>query len=227
MVADEVEDEQADTSLAVDKFTKAMLDSPWGSVSKSEIDLLIFTLLMDSGRLGAHASDFSIADLLSTTPARVRNLRFRYDQRIIKEDPEKLASMMVAKNFSFASTKSTDVLDVTIHRTYLRHYFVSKLEERRAMTYERTPSVLSMNREEFVRILIEGATSPEWLESDAGSEEFSTLLQELLNSKNRSEAEGALARMANNLPAAAAAVSDGLGAATGLGGLMMRFLGHS
>jgi hypothetical protein len=212
---------------AADAFMEAVLEAPWGSISKNEIDLLIFTLLVDSKKVGKEASDFNIADLLSITPARVRTLRFRYDQRVVRTDPASLASMMVPANFSFGMTKEVDVLDVTIHRMYLRHYFVAQLEARRSMTYERTPSVLSINRQEFVRIVVDAVAGSSWAESESGQEAYLELFAELVNSKNEAEAQLAATRLIRGVPRVVAAISDGSGTEKAISSLFARLFGYS
>jgi len=185
-------DTQARASAAVETFANLVLAAPWGSVSKSELDLLIFTLLMDSGKFGVGASDFSVADQLRTTPARVRTLRFRYEQRTVRNDPAKLGLMMVPANFSFGKPGGDGYFDVSIHRTYLREYVASRLMARRSVIYERTPAVLTINREELVQIVVEAVGGTDWSYTEQGARAYEDLFIELTASKDKAAVDEAV-----------------------------------
>ena len=72
------------------RFTEDVVSVPWGSMARGELDFLVFRLLIDGGQYDLAASDFALANALLTTPARVRALRFRYEQRRSKEEPGRL-----------------------------------------------------------------------------------------------------------------------------------------
>jgi len=218
-------DGQTMASAAVEAFAGAVLAAPWGSVSKGELDLMIFTLLLDSGKLDEDMSDFAIADKLRITPARVRGLRFRYEQRAARDDPNKLLAMMVPKNFSFGRPDGDDYFDVSIHRTYLREYFASRLMAQRSVVYERTPAVLTVNREEFVRILIDTVCGTDWSDSVEGMDAYSALMSDLAASKNKVEYDNALGRLLTKPPQVLSALSGAFATQRGLNSLMASVFG--
>lgn len=71
---------------ALDTFIDQVRRNPWSTLAKSELEFMIFELLVDTGRIDPETqSDMLIASYLETTPTRVQNLRFKYEQKRFKE----------------------------------------------------------------------------------------------------------------------------------------------
>jgi hypothetical protein len=68
-----------------DGFAKAYFGQAMGILPKGEIDLLVFTLLVELEIIAADGSIFSIARALNVTPARAKSLLFQYQLRHIDE----------------------------------------------------------------------------------------------------------------------------------------------
>jgi len=64
-------------------FISAYTSPAFGARSKSEIDLLVFSCLIDAGAIDPQAPEYDIARALNITPARVRNLILNWQLRSI------------------------------------------------------------------------------------------------------------------------------------------------
>jgi len=62
-------------------FISAYMSPAFGARSKTEIDLLVFSCLIEAGALNSEASEYDIARALNITPARVRNLLLNWQLR--------------------------------------------------------------------------------------------------------------------------------------------------
>lgn len=63
------------------KFLAAYLDPAFGAKSKSELDLLVFSTLIDAGLLDPDRPIYELSRALNITPARVRALVFNWQLR--------------------------------------------------------------------------------------------------------------------------------------------------
>lgn len=107
-------------------FLNAVLDSPWGSMSKAELEFLVFDLLIKQGRVDLKKSDTALSTQLRTTPTRVRGLRFKYQQRTgVTLDASALLGSMQAFN-----AEHDDRVLVTIDSVYLLGLLVDELRSR-------------------------------------------------------------------------------------------------
>lgn len=68
-------------SSAFNEFAAELLELPWGSLSKGELEFRVFQLLADTGKLELSRSDVELAQNLATTLAKVRALRYKSQQR--------------------------------------------------------------------------------------------------------------------------------------------------
>ncbi len=66
-------------------FTTAYLAQAFGSLPKAEIDLLVFTLLMQTKVLTIETPLYEIARSLNITPAKARNLLFQHQLRTLED----------------------------------------------------------------------------------------------------------------------------------------------
>lgn len=81
---DEVRSELAEPARAktfAAGFAADYFGQAFGALPKSEIDLLVFRLLMDTGVLTRNHSLYDIARCLNVTPAKARNLLFQHQLR--------------------------------------------------------------------------------------------------------------------------------------------------
>jgi hypothetical protein len=62
-------------------FITAFMSPAFGARSKSEIDLLVFSCLIEAGAINPEAPEYDIARALNITPARVRNLVLNWQLR--------------------------------------------------------------------------------------------------------------------------------------------------
>jgi hypothetical protein len=67
--ADVFNDETSRDNL-VDVFAERVLREPWGTVAKSQLEQLMFTLLVESGKIRLDRSDFQLANDLQTSTAK-------------------------------------------------------------------------------------------------------------------------------------------------------------
>jgi hypothetical protein len=62
-------------------FVTAYISPAFGARSKAEIDLLVFSCLIEAGAIDPEAPEYDIARALNITPARVRNLILNWQLR--------------------------------------------------------------------------------------------------------------------------------------------------
>jgi hypothetical protein len=91
----EVRDRLASKGIAEEfsrEFSKIYFAQALGSLPKNEIDLLVFTLLINLKVLSPDSSVFSIARALNITPTKARGLFFQYQLRHL--DPAQTEKMI-------------------------------------------------------------------------------------------------------------------------------------
>jgi hypothetical protein len=117
---------------ALDVFLSEVRAVPWGTLAKTELDFLIFRLLVDRGDLVLSATDAALAAQLLTTPARVRALRFRYEQRKYQHlSVEQIIAAIVPHQVKgerdiLVRVDSVFILDRLIDELHSRHYLVRR-----------------------------------------------------------------------------------------------------
>lgn len=67
-------------------FVSAYLGQAFGTLPKTEIDLLVFGLLIETGALSADQPVYEIARSLNVTPAKARSLLFQHQLRTMDDD---------------------------------------------------------------------------------------------------------------------------------------------
>lgn len=79
-------------------FLKAILVPALGVLPKTEIDLLVFSLLVEAGGIDPNGPIFTIARMLNITPAKARSLIFQYQLRHVGEaDTDRAVLTTLAK----------------------------------------------------------------------------------------------------------------------------------
>ena len=83
-------------------FAQVYFGQAMGSLPKSEIDLLVFTLLIKLSVISADGSIFAIARALNVTPAKARSLLFQYQLRHVDapSGDQMVAATLAKSNFS-------------------------------------------------------------------------------------------------------------------------------
>lgn len=109
-------------------FAQVYLAQSMGSLPKSEIDLLVFTLLIDLKVISADGSVFAIARALNITPSKARSLLFQYQLRHVdaQNGDQMVATTLAKANFSVDEKR----LSFGVESPLVRAIIDSKLKER-------------------------------------------------------------------------------------------------
>lgn len=121
----------SETLRGLERFTEDVLGVPWGSLSKSEIEFRIFRLLVDEGKIKLEHSDVRIAQQLATTPARVRALRFKIQQREHSTKTEWSWNELLHADIVTLNAARTDGDDLILHvkDPFLKDVLTEKLRD--------------------------------------------------------------------------------------------------
>ena len=132
-------------SIAISTFSNQLLSAPFGTLSKTEIEFLAFRLLVETGEIDLGSSDFVLSNRLLMTPARVRNLLYRYDQRLIEKEPSQLAKIIDASNTVLEAADRKGYVNVHFRRVYIRDYVVARLLNKQVIAEDQlTPGLLKV-----------------------------------------------------------------------------------
>lgn len=132
-------------SIAISTFSDQLLSAPFGTLSKTEIEFLAFRLLVETGEIDLGSSDFVLSNRLLMTPARVRNLLYRYDQRLIEKEPSQLAKIIDASNTVLEAADRKGYVKVHFRRVYIRDYVVARLLNKQVIAEDQlTPGLLTV-----------------------------------------------------------------------------------
>ena len=108
-------------------FTEAYLTPAFGARSKSEIDLLVLTSLIEAGALDPSAPIYDIARAFNVTPARVRGLIFNWQLRATTQGFD-LRAALVAALGKTRFAKDGTYLAFGIESPLLREEIVARLK---------------------------------------------------------------------------------------------------
>lgn len=110
------------------RFLETYLAPAFGAISKSEVDNLVFGLLVEAGEIDASAQAYEIARALNVTPAKARNLLFQYQLRRAPDGNEIARQLSQAiSNVRFA--KDGDLLTFGIESPLLREELRSRFKK--------------------------------------------------------------------------------------------------
>lgn len=87
---------QDQRAMFAEKFLKRYLDPSFGSMTKSEIDLLVFALLYEVGAIAETEPLYTVARNLRITSSRARALKMRVQLRDTTQTEENLRRRIVA-----------------------------------------------------------------------------------------------------------------------------------
>lgn len=106
---------------------RQLLQTPWGSIAKTELEFKNFQLLVSAGALDPASSDGALATQLQVPISRVRALRYRLDQLAFGDD----FLLGVVERFEVHRTDTPGDVHVAIDSRYLRERFVESLRAQR------------------------------------------------------------------------------------------------
>ena len=109
-------------------FIKAYAATAFGALPKTEIDLQVFSLLVELGIIEVNKASYRIARALNITPVKARTLLFQYQLRNISEDDtdhEIMITLTTAKYW-----KDGDKLSFGISSPLVKAAVSAKMEEK-------------------------------------------------------------------------------------------------
>lgn len=119
-------DKPDNAALFAQKFVEGFATPAFGAISKTEVDNLVFALLVEIGSLDPNSQIYEIARDLNVTPAKARNLLFQWQMRNVAADA--LKDDLVAALRSVRYTKERDLLAFGIESPILREELRSRLK---------------------------------------------------------------------------------------------------
>jgi hypothetical protein len=171
---------------SIEEFDADVLRVAWGSLSRAELDFLIFRLLVRSRKIDLKASDFAIANILRTTQTRVRALRRRFEQAEAEKGDAYLAQLLSPENFAFEKPDDSGYCRVQIASAYLREYFAEQLFSVGAIArQDLTPTVLTVPFDKFVKILVDLGINGGAIETQPSQDAYNKLVAELARNRTK------------------------------------------
>lgn len=110
-------------------FVAAYLTPAFGARSKSEIDLLVFTSLVEAGALDPAAPIYEIARAFNITPARARNLILNWQLRSTAQGFD-LREALIGALSKTRFAKDGEYLTFGIESPLLREEIVARLKDK-------------------------------------------------------------------------------------------------
>lgn len=127
---------------AIEALTASLLQAPWGSTAKTELELWMFEFLCATGTIDLANSDRQISNQLRTTPTRVKALRYRWEQRHIGEPSAEQMAEAIRPN---RAGDRGDVY-VRLESAYLMDHLVARLQDAgHLVRRDFTPGVIRVN----------------------------------------------------------------------------------
>lgn len=113
-------------------FHDKYLSTPFGTLSKSETEFVLFSCLVDAGYVAPGAAIFDVARTLRVTPTRARNLVYQYKLRTMTADTElaELAAALTIVGFD----DENEIVTLGIEDPYLRDVLVARLKSANLFT---------------------------------------------------------------------------------------------
>ncbi|MGO1973574.1 MAG: hypothetical protein ACTH2Q_11515 [Propionibacteriaceae bacterium] len=132
-----LETEGKDVRLFGQELLDRLRSSAFGSLSKAEVDLAIFSAMVKADLVDPDAPVFDLARTLECTTAKVNNLVFNHRIRLSeKDEAERLAKnvRLVEVTVDENSGTKDERLVLNVESTYWREYLIAKLKEFDAFT---------------------------------------------------------------------------------------------
>jgi len=131
-----------------EKFLQRYLEPAFGTSSKAETDLLVFSLLHEVGAIASTRSQYEIARDLRITPMRVRSLKMQMELRDTTQTEDSLRARIVEALSRLRYAKDGDLIQFGIEDPLLREDIAARVKKLGATADS------SFNRE-LVRIQID------------------------------------------------------------------------
>lgn len=143
----------AHATLFSRKFVKGFAQPAFGAISKTEVDNLVFALLIEVGALDPKSQAYEIARDLNITPAKARNLLFQWQLRSMG-DGTALKEDLVAALKSVRFEKDGDRLAFGIESPLLREELRSRLKHMGVYADASfSPEIVRLSVKHFVEFL--------------------------------------------------------------------------
>lgn len=166
-------------ATAMDRFIEAVLKVPWGTLSKTELDYLIFALLVEEGRIDLGQTDLEIAGTLFTTPTRIRTLRFRHEQRTSPT----LTAAQIARQITAHSVDGETSIFVQVESQYVLDHLKDRMRAAgRLVRSDLTRGLIKVDVVDLFMTLHDLGGFAE-----GSNEELRSQLNEVLRRQNRKE----------------------------------------
>ena len=108
-------------------FVDVFMSPAFGAISKTEVDNLVFGLLVEVGAIDSKAQIYEIARDLNVTPSKARNLLFQWQLRSMGEGND-LKSDLIESLKSVRFSKDGDFLVFGVESPLLREELRSRLK---------------------------------------------------------------------------------------------------
>ncbi len=134
-------------------FVRVFASPTFGAISKTEVDNLVFGLLVKAGALDPKSQVYEIARDLNVTPAKARNLLFQWQLRSMGNgDNLKIDLVAALKSVRFAN--DGDLLSFGVESPLLREELRSRLKRRGVFADTSFSSeIIRISVEHFVEFL--------------------------------------------------------------------------
>lgn len=113
-----------------DEFLNQYINKGFGTISKKEIDLLVFHLLSELADLDK-ISNYNVALKLKLTPTKIKNLRFERRLKYCQLTEEQIKDTFIEslKKSALKVNKSSKCIILSIEDTFIREAIKAKLKE--------------------------------------------------------------------------------------------------
>ena len=108
-------------------FIQTFASPAFGAISKTEVDNLVFRLLVETGAINPKSQVYEIARDLNVTPAKARNLLFQWQLRAMNDDTT-LKDDLVSALQSVRFTKDGDYMSFGVESPLLREELRARLK---------------------------------------------------------------------------------------------------
>jgi len=134
-------------------FIEAYMAPAFGARSKSEIDLLVFSCLIEAGAIDPEAAIYDIARSLNITPGRVRGLLLNWQLRTTPAQGDLRLAMAVALKRTRFSNDGT-LLTFGVENPLLKEEIIARLKKKGVFTDASfSKELLKLPVEAFVEFL--------------------------------------------------------------------------
>ena len=136
-----------------ENFIKIFATPAFGAISKTEVDNLVFGLLIDAGALSPKSQVYEIARDLNVTPAKARNLLFQWQLRSMGKG-DVLKNDLIEALTSLRFSKNGGLLSFGVESPLLREELRSRLKHLRIYADASFSSeIIRISVEHFVEFL--------------------------------------------------------------------------